>query len=196
MRCAPATCIDTAAHMVDSINKSGTVSRLIYTSSIAAVISELDTQELIKRPVLYEDRYPDESNQARFEHLEATGYSVGKVASERLFAEAAETAGTWDAITCNPSDNVGPIQSKHHKESGPWQHNIETMLWRTESHPNGYEQNAGYRPWMVVDVRDDAACHVGLLESVTVKNGERYIAWSTDTPKVEEIAELVSSLLP
>ena len=70
------------------------------------------------------------------------------------------------------------------------------MLWRTESHPNGYEQNAGYRPWMVVDVRDDAACHVGLLESVSVQNGERYIAWSTDTPKVEEIAGLVSSLLP
>ena len=56
----------------------------------------------------------------RFENLESTGYSVGKVNSERLFAEAAAEAGTWDAITCNPSDNVGPIQSKHHKESGPW----------------------------------------------------------------------------
>ena len=37
---------------------------------------------------------------------------------------------------------------------------------------------------------------IGLLESVSVQNGERYIAWSTDTPKVEEIAGLVSSLLP
>ena len=111
----------------------------------------------------------------RFENLESTGYSVGKVNSERLFAEAAEEAGTWDAITCNPSDNVGPIQSKHHKESGPWQHNIETMLWRTESHPDGWEQNAGFRPWMVVDVRDDAECHVRLLESTAVKNGERYV---------------------
>ena len=36
-----------------------------------------------------------------------------------------------------------------------------------------------------VDVRDDADCHIGLLESVHVKNGERYIAWSTDMPKVE-----------
>ena len=44
--------VDTAAHMVDSINKSGTVSRLIYTSSIAAVISEVDTQQLVQRPVL------------------------------------------------------------------------------------------------------------------------------------------------
>ena len=111
----------------------------------------------------------------RFENLESTGYSVGKVNSERLFAEAAAEAGTWDAITCNPSDNVGPIQSKHHKESGPWQHNIETMLWRTESHPDGWEQNAGFRPWMVVDVRDDAECHVRLLESTAVKNGERYV---------------------
>lgn len=40
---------------------------------------------------------------------------------------------------------------------------------------------------MTVDVRDDAACHIGLLESVDVTNGERYIAWSTDTPNVEEV---------
>jgi len=49
------------------------------------------------------------------------------------------------------------------------------MLWRTESHPDGWEQNAGFRPWMVVDVRDDAECHVRLLESTAVKNGERYV---------------------
>jgi hypothetical protein len=44
-----------------------------------------------------------------------------------------------------------------------------------------------YRPWMTVDVRDDAACHVGLLESDRVANGERYLAYSTETRDYEDI---------
>lgn len=49
---------------------------------------------------------------------------------------------------------------------------------------------------MVVDVRDDADCHIGLLESVQVKNGERYIAWSTETRDVEDICASIERLLP
>ena len=60
----------------------------------------------------------------------------------------------------------------------------------------GYEQNAGFRPWMIVDVRDDAACHVALLESVHVANGERFIAWSTECVNVEDIAASIPRLLP
>jgi len=47
-------------HVIASINQSGSVTRAVVTSSIAAVISEVDIQELVRRPVLYEDRYPDE----------------------------------------------------------------------------------------------------------------------------------------
>ena len=49
---------------------------------------------------------------------------------------------------------------------------------------------------MTVDVRDDAECHIGLLESVQVQNGERYIAWSTDTRNVEDICASIDRLLP
>ena len=59
-----------------------------------------------------------------------------------------------------------------------------------------YQQTEAYRPWMTVDVRDDAEGHIGLLESVDVKNGERYIAWSTDTIKVEDICASIDRLLP
>ena len=57
-------------------------------------------------------------------------------------------------------------------------------------------QNDVYRPWMTVDVRDDAECHIRLLESTEVKNGERYIAWSTDTRNVEDICADIDRLLP
>ena len=176
-------------HIINSVNQSGSVSRVVVTSSIAAVISEVDMQELIRRPVCYEDRYPDEQNPKRTPE-KGQGYSIGKVVAQRAFSEAAAENGNWDAITCCPADNVGPIQSAHQKEMGPWQNNIEMML------TGKYYQTGAYRPWMTVDVRDDADCHIGLLESVAVKNGERYIAWSTDTRNVEDVCASIDRLLP
>ena len=179
----------TCDHIIASVNKAGTVTRVIVTSSIAAIISEADIHELERRPVLYEDREPDESNPKRTPE-KGQGYSMGKVLAQRTFSDAAAANGGWDAITCCPADNLGPIQSPHQKEAGPWQHNIEMML------TGKYYQNAAYRPWITVDVRDDAECHIGLLESTEVMNGERYIAWSTDMRKVEDICADIDRLLP
>ena len=153
------------------------------------MISEVDLQELVRRPVCYEDRYPDEQNPKR-SPAKGQGYSMGKVMAQRAFADAAARSGEWDAITCCPADNVGPILSPHQKNMGPWQHIIEGMLL------GEYQQTGAYRPWMTVDVRDDAECHIQLLESVKVRNGERYIAWSTDTRDVEDVCSSIDRLLP
>jgi len=176
-------------HITGSVNASGTVTRVVVTSSIAAVMSEVDLNEYVRRPVFFEGRYPDELNPRRSPE-KGQGYSIGKVLAERAFADAAEAHGGWDAITCCPGDNVGPILSAHQKDFGPWQHNIEMML------TGKYFQNLAYRPWMTVDVRDDADCHVGLLESVQVKNGERFIACSTERRNVEDICASIDRLLP
>ena len=178
-------------HVINSVNQSETVNRVIVTSSIAAVISELDIQELVRRPVLYEDRYPDEQNPKRLPER-GQGYSMGKVLAERAFADAAEASGRWDAITCCPGDNVGPIQSAHQNIGGPWQHHIETMLL------GKYTQNVigAYRAWYTVDVRDVAEAHIRMLESVNVDNGERFIAWSTETRNVEDVCASIDRLLP
>ena len=53
------------AHVIDSVNRSNSVNRVIVTSSIAAIISEADLKELVRRPVFYEDRYPDEASPKR-----------------------------------------------------------------------------------------------------------------------------------
>ena len=175
-------------HIVASVNNSGSVQRVIVTSSIAAMIDEVDVYEFKRRPVLYEDRYPDESNPKRAP--ERVGYSIGKVYAQRAFSDAAAEHGGWDAITCCPADNVGPIQSAHQQEMGPWQRHIRNML-RGE-----YEQTFAYRPWMTVDVRDDAECHIRLLESVMVENGERYTAWAAEMHNVEDICAGIDRLLP
>ncbi|MFT4796813.1 MAG: nucleoside-diphosphate-sugar epimerase [Candidatus Azotimanducaceae bacterium] len=177
-------------HVINSVNQSETVNRVVVTSSIAAVMSESDMQELVRRPVLYEDRYPDEQNPKRVANR-GQGYSMGKVLAERAFADAAEISGRWDTVTCCPGDNVGPIQSAHQKNAA-WQHNIETMLL------GKYSQNVvgAYRAWFTVDVRDVAEAHIRMLESVNVNNGERFIAWSTETRNVEDVCASIDRLLP
>src|SRR3954447_10193905 len=182
----------TCDHIVHSVEASGSVRRVIVTSSIAAIISEADINELVRRPVLDEDRHPDESNPKRTPER-GQGYSMGKVIAQRAFSDAAGASGRWDAITVCPADNVGPILSKHHKNGGPWQHLIERML---EGRCEIFQGTGPYRPWMTVDVRDDAACHVGLLESESIANGERYLAWSTETRDYEEICTSIGRLLP
>ncbi len=176
-------------HLIESVNKSRTVTRVVVTSSVAAVIAETDINEWTRRPVFYEDRYPDAYDSRRTAGLPG-GYSNAKIVAQRAFSDAAQASGEWDAITCCPADNVGPIQSAHQKDMGPWQHNIEMMLL------GQYNQTAAYRPWMTVDVRDNAECHIRLLESVLVRNAERYIAWSTEMHPVEEICASIDRLLP
>jgi nucleoside-diphosphate-sugar epimerase len=182
----------TCDHIIASVEASGSVRRVVVTSSVAAVISEADITELVRRPVCDEDRYPDESNPKRTPER-GQGYSMGKVIAQRAFSDAAARSGRWDAITVCPADNVGPIQSEHHKTGGPWQHLIARML---QGRCEIFQGTGPYRPWMTVDVRDDAACHVGLLESEQVANGERYIAWSTETRNYEDICTTIDRVLP
>ena len=183
----------TCDHIVASIERSGSVRRAVVTSSVAAVISEADITELVRRPICDEDRYPDELNPKRSPER-GQGYSIGKVIAQRAFADAAaSSAAGWDAITVCPADNVGPIQSAHQQHGGPWQHLIGRML---QGRCEVFQGTGPYRPWMTVDVRDDAACHAGLLESDLVANGERYIAWSTERRSYEDVVATIDRVLP
>lgn len=183
----------TCDHIAASIERSGSVSRAVVTSSIAAVISEADITELARRPLVDEDRFPDEAHPKRTTDR-GQGYSIGKVIAERAFAEAAAAGGGhWDAITVCPGDNVGPIQSAHQRRGGPWQALIAEML---RGNCVIHQGTGPYRPWMTVDVRDDAAAHVGLLESEQVGNGERYLAISTEMWPYEAIVAAIGTVLP
>ena len=182
----------TCDHVIGSVESSGSVRRVVVTSSTAAIIGEADITELARRPVVDEDREPDETNPKRTPER-GLGYSMGKVIAQHAFSDAAAASGRWDAITVCPSDNVGPILSPHHKDGGPWQHLIERMV---EGRCEIFQGTGPYRPWMTVDVRDDAACHIGLLESDKVANGERYLAMSTETRRYEDICASIDRLLP
>ena len=74
------------------------------------------------------------------------------------------------------------------------QHNIELLL--RGIYPSIYPGSGVCRPWTPVDVRDCAAGHVGLLESTSVKNGERFIAWKAEHWPLLKISNLIGELLP
>lgn len=71
-------------HIIKSVNESDSVTRVVVTSSIAAVVSERNFDEMVKRPVIYEDRYPDQGDPR------VSGYFTSKQQAEHTFAEAAE----------------------------------------------------------------------------------------------------------
>ena len=63
---------------------------------------------------------------------------MGKLIAEHAFAEAAEQHGFWEAITCCPGDNVGPILAPHQKDRGPWQRHIQEMLLGVDMNKHGF----------------------------------------------------------
>jgi dihydroflavonol-4-reductase len=179
-------------HIIDSVNRSGSVNRVVVTSSIAAVISEQDMQELVRRPVLFEGRYPDEQNPNRTT-ARGQGYSIGKVIAERAFSDAAHASGRWDAITCcpwrqrgtylgTPSEGARAVATPHRDDAA-------------RSLQSKY-RGAPIVPWYTVDVRDVAEAHIRMLERDGLKNGERFIAWSTETRNVEDVCASIHRLLP
>jgi len=180
-----------------SINKSSTITRVIYTSSVAAISGDTDIAELRLRPVIDEKRYPNSENK-----LGVNGYVIGKLKSERVFFEAAKASeGRWDAFIVNPTDIIGPVLSKSHvcarKAFTPWHCNIACIIEGSE-----FPQNFEYRPWWTVDVRDTAEAHVRLLESPNAVfdseacHGNRYLVCSTASIKVEDIGSTILKLLP
>ena len=46
----------TCDHIIASVERSGSVRRVVVTSSLAAIISEADITELVRRPIVDEDR--------------------------------------------------------------------------------------------------------------------------------------------
>mmetsp|Transcript_141300 Transcript_141300/g.451616 ORF Transcript_141300/g.451616 Transcript_141300/m.451616 type:complete len:356 (-) Transcript_141300:51-1118(-) len=178
---------DTSRFLIDSINKAETVSRVIYTSSVASLAGDSDLESFRARPVICEER------QSGLEHL--NGYSLGKIRSENLFVEAAAASGRWDTFVVNPTDNLGPVLAAHHAEERaawmPWQAIVARILAGRE-----FPQTFQYRPLWVVDVRDTAAAHLRLLECDGMRAGSRFLAFSGESICVEDIGDRLVALFP
>ena len=179
-----ANAMDAAQFLVDSINRSGTVRRLVYTASIASMMPGL-MEAYIANPAVDERREPLTVPET------ANGYGPTKRATEHFLSyEAARSGGQWSVLTGNPADIVGPVLSPH-QATETWQGKIGGII---QGIPSPQEGNG--RPWMLVDARDVAEAEILLAESSTVESGERFCLSSCDQLFAETIGEHVMHLYP
>ena len=163
-------------NIVGSIKKVGSVRRLIYTSSFAAIhhpslpgyqFTEADWASD------HRDSDPDWST----DDLNAkgdVGYSMAKVACEHVVNQLAEEDGRFDAISVCPIVVLGPLLSPVHECVGSWQWHLGRTL-------AGNTNQRGWQAlWNIVDVRDVGESQALMIESDVCKNGSRYQLAATD----------------
>ena len=113
-------------NVIDAINASGSVRRLLYTSSMAAVRGSRHTRR--KAPADYEWTETDwayEGIEPEVWESPRNAYARSKVETERLVNAAAdESGGKWDAITMAPAMICGPILFK--AQVGQWDRTART----------------------------------------------------------------------
>ena len=160
-------------NVIDAINASGSVKRMVYTSSMAAVSGAKGAT----LPPGYEWSETDWSSDGVPEerwHSPANSYARSKVDTEHLINAAGDASdGAWDAITMNPAMICGPILFK--AQVGQWIEQIGRLAGNLEPNwPSRYDMS-----YNIIDVRDLVKAHRLAAESdADHKNshgGPRYV---------------------
>ncbi|EGD79117.1 dihydroflavonone isomerase [Salpingoeca rosetta] len=171
-------CFTQNKHVVDAVNKAGTVKRFVFTSSGAAVVHpHAEGYVFTEKDWCDQDRDPEKWREADIPTNRDLAYAMAKAATERMINElSAKEETTWDAVSTMPSHVIGPLMCANHDQGWSWQNCIKQML---QGKP--YTKVAGGRMlWNIVDVRDVAIGHRLCLESKTIKPGSRYLLCAAD----------------
>ena len=185
-------------NVINSINTSGSVTRIIYTSSMAAVSGA----KAASLPDGYEWVETDWSSDEVDEEIwnkPQNSYAKSKVDTEHLInISAKESGGQWDAITMNPAMICGPILFK--AQIGQWIEQIGRIAEGLEPDwPSKYDMY-----YNVIDVRDLVKAHRLAAESkidhASTQGGSRYIMHGTGGRSAlrlgTEISDIISGLFP
>lgn len=174
---------------MDSIKKAGSVKRLVYTSSFAAVGHPADEGYLYTEDSwasMFPEKQPpgSEWNKETVKSNRAIAYAMTKVDAEKYVYAEAEKNG-FEAMGVCPCHVIGPILCAGHLRPWSWQTRIADML-EGYSHPRMF--------WNIVDVRDVAETQRLIAESTKNKNGDRYNLVATDDSGLIHQTELQAIL--
>ena len=199
-----ASLLDMTAGVLESCRKSGTVKRVIYTSSTAAVMGP-GAPDRPEDYIYTEDDWAGgsyETLDARYTRPNKDGemvshwtaehatYAKGKVDAERYGYDFGAKHGI-DVISICPCHVLGPLFGKPHDTI--WQHRIGLMLSGTTNFSDD-----GFQ-WNIVDVRDIAEAQRFAAESERAGNGSRYMLVATDEsgePSMPMLIDMLSELYP
>ena len=157
-------------YVLDSVRKAGTVRRLVYTSSFAAIGHPAPSGYVFTEADWATDGREDDPNWSA-ENIDKNGgiaYAMAKVATEQQVNRAAAEDGRFEAVSICPCVVLGPLLSRTQEGVGSWQYALARML-ENKPCPRGWQAL-----WNIVDVRDVAEAHVRVVESGAVLPGSRY----------------------
>jgi dihydroflavonol-4-reductase len=159
-------------NVIDAINASGTVKRMVYTSSMAAVSGAKGATVAAGYEWTETDWASDGVEPERWNHPR-NSYAKSKVDTEHLINEAGRKSGKWDAITMNPAMICGPILFK--AQVGQWIEQIGRLAGGLDpSWPSKYDMY-----YNIIDVRDLVKAHRLAAESsvdhAASTGGPRYL---------------------
>ena len=170
--------------VLSSVAKSGSVKRIVFTSSFAAVAHPAKAGYVFtekdwctdNRERMIEKGLWDNGNGEVIKKSRDIAYALAKARSEKLLYKLAAENGTFEAMTINPLHVIGPVMCENHDQPFSWQNHIRFMM----NGKNFIMFPHGRMLWNCVDVRDTARAHRLCLESTVADNGSRYILGATD----------------
>jgi len=163
-------------NVMSSVQKAGTVDRLVYTSSFSAISHPAPPGYFFTEKDWASDNRENDPSWS-LEDLNdkgETGYAMAKEETERMVFGIAGEAGGFEAISICPIVVLGPLLSRAHELVFSWQWFLGRML-------RGKECQRGWQHlWNIVDVRDVADAHALAIESDVARNGDRYMLSASD----------------
>ena len=171
-------CFTVVENIIESLRKSGTIRRLVLTSSFSAVSHPADEGYVYTEKDWCTDNMEARSSDWSEENIpnnRHAAYAFGKARAEEAIYKAAEEDGRFESMSILPLNVIGPVMCKYHDDGG-WQVWIRRML---QGEP--FTLTPGGRMlWNNVDVRDAARAHRLCAESGVARNGSRYILAAKD----------------
>ena len=163
-------------NVLNSIKKSGSVKRVVYTSSFAAISHPAPPGYVFTEKDWASDNREGDPNWGteRIDTKGGVAYAMGELATEQMANRIAVEDGRFDVISVCPIVVLGPLLSRAHELVGSWQYFLGKML---EGQPCG---RGWQHLWNIVDVRDVGEAHALIIESDKSANGSRYQLSATD----------------
>jgi nucleoside-diphosphate-sugar epimerase len=168
--------VDGSQNVISAVKKSGTVKRIVHTSSVAAIMR-------VDEPVDFAFTEADFNTYSSVDNGDAYGYA--KRVAEQVIWDGVKGQAAFDAVSINPSVVLGEVFTKAHTKATP-------VICRQALY------NATTVSFFAnfVDVRDVAAAHAEALVRQEA-SGQRFILNSDAPPMMlHEIGGVVARLFP
>ena len=185
-------------NVIDAVNRSGSVKRVVYTSSLAA-ISGLGAPPQPPGFAWTETTWACDNFSEEVWRHPRQSYARSKVDTERLLNQSADDSnGRWDVVTMNPAMICGPILFK--AQVGQWIEQIGRLAAGLEpSWPTPYDMY-----YNIIDVRDLVKAERLAAESEVdhraTNGGSRYILHGSGGRSAvrfgTEVADIIREAFP